>query len=43
MQLSPVEAMETLIKRLKQSKSNSDFLKSISDALTEDDLEDIMK
>jgi len=43
MQLPPVEAMETLIKKIKQTKSNADFLKSISDALTDEDLEDAIR
>ncbi len=43
MQLPPTEAMETLIKKLKQTKSNHDFLKSISDALSEDEMEGMMR
>lgn len=43
MQLSPIEAMERLIGELKRTKSNAEFLKSISEKLTEDEIEDFLK
>ncbi|MCX7715897.1 MAG: transcription termination factor Rho [Endomicrobia bacterium] len=43
MQLPPVEAMERLIATLKETKSNAEFLKSISDKLSEVDIENILK
>lgn len=43
MQLPPIEAMEKLIAALKQTKSNAEFLKSISEKLTEEEMEEFLK
>jgi transcription termination factor Rho len=43
MQLSPIEAMERLIDQLKRTKSNAEFLKSISEKLTDDEIENFIK
>jgi len=42
MQLPPIEAMEKLIAALKQTKSNAEFLKSISEKLKEDEIEEFL-
>ncbi len=42
MQLSPVEAMEKLISVLRNTKSNAEFLKTISEKLSEDDIEEVL-
>jgi len=42
MQLPPIEAMEKLIAVLKQTKSNAEFLKSISEKLKEDEIEEFL-
>jgi len=41
-QLPPIEAMEKLIAALKQTKSNAEFLKSISEKLKEDEIEEFL-
>ena len=43
MQLPPMEAMETLIKRLRETRSNTDFLKSISGAISEEEMDRSMR
>jgi len=42
MQLPPVEAMEKLISVLRNTKSNAEFLKTISEKLSEDDIEEVL-
>jgi transcription termination factor Rho len=42
MQLPPIEAMEKLIAALKQTKYNAEFLKSISEKLKEDEIEEFL-
>jgi len=43
MQLPPIEAMERLIAELKRTKSNAEFLKSISEKLSDEEIEDFLK
>lgn len=42
MQMNPIEAMEQLIQALKNTKSNAEFLKKISERLSEDEIEKIL-
>ncbi len=43
MQLTPIEAMERLVELLKNTKSNADFLKSIGDKLSDEDIDALIK
>ncbi len=43
MQLNPLEAMEILLRRLKETKSNAEFLKSIGEKISEEELDEFLK